>query len=124
MQVDEAGVGELTITNRGAGDLTIYSASSDDSTLSFVVGTPVLAAGETTTLQVNAPAGTTLDTALCLATDDPDSPVFQVPVRTGHLDSYIGQVAPDFVLNDLEGNSWQLSELLGHPVVLVYFATW
>jgi len=36
----------------------------------------------------------------------------------------LGNDAPDFVLEDLDGNSHRLSEQLGHPVVLVFFATW
>ena len=36
----------------------------------------------------------------------------------------IGQQAPDFTLMDLDGNLHTLSDQLGHPVVLAYFATW
>ena len=35
-----------------------------------------------------------------------------------------GRPAPDFTLTDLDGTSWTLSALRGHPVVLNYWATW
>lgn len=36
----------------------------------------------------------------------------------------VGQVAPDFALADLKGNSLRLSDLRGKAVVLEFFATW
>ena len=36
----------------------------------------------------------------------------------------IGQAAPDFVLQDTLGGYHTLSEQLGKPVVLLFFATW
>ncbi|MEW6219046.1 MAG: TlpA disulfide reductase family protein [Thermodesulfobacteriota bacterium] len=36
----------------------------------------------------------------------------------------IGQPAPDFLLRDLEGNSWSLTDLRGNLVFLNFWATW
>ncbi len=33
-------------------------------------------------------------------------------------------IAPDFTLEDSEGQPWTLSELQGQPVVLNFWATW
>lgn len=35
-----------------------------------------------------------------------------------------GQKAPDFAIQDLEGKTWQLSELRGKPVLLMFWTTW
>lgn len=122
--VDAAGSGTLTLTNRGAGTLTLYAASATDGSISFSVDDLRLAPGAETTLHVQASAGVEVDTDLCLVSDDPDSPLTTIPIVSGEPDPLVGQVAPDFVLFDTNGQSHQLSELLGHPVVLAYFATW
>jgi peroxiredoxin len=36
----------------------------------------------------------------------------------------IGQPAPDFILEDLEGRNWRLSDLRGQVVLLYFWATW
>ncbi len=36
----------------------------------------------------------------------------------------VGDIAHDFVLQDLEGNSYQLSDLRGQPVIVNFWATW
>jgi len=36
----------------------------------------------------------------------------------------IGQPAPDFTLQDLEGNPVSLSDFKGKPVILNFWATW
>ena len=70
--------------------------------------------------------GGPLQTTLCLASNDPDESQAEVEVHTGGggVIGEVGRPAPDFVLTDLDGESHRLSEHLGHPVVLVYFATW
>lgn len=35
-----------------------------------------------------------------------------------------GPLAPGFVLPDLEGRLWRLSQFRGRPVVLFFWATW
>ena len=36
----------------------------------------------------------------------------------------LGEIAPDIVVTDLEGNKKQLSEYFGKPTIMVFWATW
>jgi hypothetical protein len=63
---------------------------------------------------------------VCLRTDDPSVPTIEVTIQRSDssLSIPLGSSAPDFELTTLDGESLRLSEQLGHPVLLVYFATW
>ena len=67
-----------------------------------------------------------MDASLCFSSNDPNAPIRDVEVASSSsmTNVAIGQPASDFVLNDLDGNSHRLSDQLGKPVVLSYFATW
>ena len=67
-----------------------------------------------------------MNARLCIASNDPVSPTREIVLHTGGggENEAIGGEATDFVLADLDGNYHQLSLQLGHPVVLMYFATW
>ena len=63
---------------------------------------------------------------ICIASDDPGRPTLQVSLlgeREGE-GRLIGQTAPEFGLEDLDGDVHRLSEQRGRPVVLAYFTTW
>ncbi len=49
---------------------------------------------------------------------DPAAPA---AVKTG---PFKGMQAPDFVLKDLAGTAWTLSELKGSSVALIFFTSW
>ena len=61
-----------------------------------------------------------------MATNDPDEPTQTLEILTSNDDSsvLIGEPAPDFSLPGIDGVYYTLSEQVGKPVVLVYFATW
>lgn len=44
--------------------------------------------------------------------------------KTAGLGIAIGQAAPDFELQTIEGKSYKLSDLKGKPVMINFFATW
>jgi hypothetical protein len=111
---------ETTVTNRGAGPLTLTGASVDDPRVTLEVTATTLAPGASARLRLS---DVTSDTTLCLASDDPDSPTRTLAVRAS-AEAPAGVPAPDFALTDLEGNTLRLSEQLGAPVLLSYFATW
>ena len=89
---------------------------------------PTLAPGQVAHVEItwdgvtDIPRGSTI----CIASDDPDTPRFELPTGTGAEGegNAIGQNAPDFSLEDLDGRVHRLSDQIGHPVVLAYFATW
>ena len=116
----------LTVYNVGSAVLSLLGAGVEDDRLTLESSTTNIDPGESAPLRLTYSGGEDLLTTLCLASNDPDTPTLDIEVHTGSGGNHeaIGQDAPDFVLEDLAGNSWQLSEHLGMPVVLVYFATW
>jgi hypothetical protein len=115
----------VQLHNRGQADLSLAGVDVGAPGFSVAVTADTLAPGERAELHVTWEGGE-VQTELCIASDDPDEPVVAVTLHTGGGGTVpsVGLPAPDFVLIDLEGHSHRLSEHLGHPVVLVYFATW
>jgi len=48
----------------------------------------------------------------------------QVPISAGPAGEGLGQPAPDFMVKDIRGNTFKLSELKGKVVILDFWATW
>ncbi len=121
----DGGTTEIELANLGGGDLHLLGATTSDDRLAVEATADTLAPGETATLRLTfAGDGEDLDATVCLATDDPDGPLVVLDVGTGSDDPYVGLAAPDFALPGIDGETYRLSEQLGHPVMLVYFATW
>lgn len=118
----------LVASNEGSAPLVLSGATLDDPRFSLVASADTIEPGEEARLDVTfADDGAPVDASLCLASNDPQDPTLQVPLlSTSSTGSSlaIGQPAVDFVLPDLDGNLHQLSDHLGVPVVLAYFATW
>jgi len=117
----DGGSTKVSLTNYGQGDLEIVGATGPEG-VTLEMRRTTLESGASTNLQLSWTGGE-LDDTICLATNDPDEPLREITVVSGD-NGGLGGPAPDFTLNDLDGNSWRLSEQLGHPVVLAYFATW
>jgi hypothetical protein len=117
------GTAELTVRNLGGAPLRLTGATSVEPRLSISASAEVLAPGESALLRLQLAPGPEVETRLCLATDDADGPLQTIEIGTGDH-RYLGTPAPDFVLPGLDGQSYRLSEQLGHPVMLAYFATW
>ena len=118
----------LTVNNRGSQPLNLYGATSNDPRVSLLASTDVVQSGDSASILFSFENdGSPLNSSVCLATDDPDSPTVEIEVSLqSAIQSSIGygEPAPDFTLTDLDGESHRLSEQVGHPVVLIYFATW
>lgn len=114
------------ITNRGGRDLDLYGIETPEG-VTAEVSTLSVAPGERGLVAVTWDGTGNLDGQdLCIATDDPSRPTLKVMLTTGGegVGRIIGQTAPEFALQSLDGTTYRLSEQLGHPVVLAYFATW
>ena len=124
----EGEVDIVTLSNRGAGPLTLSSVSVDDDTVQLEVSDTVIAPGDDALLRITwTPAEgvpPTLDATVCISTDDPDESTYQIALTIGDDSGPVGMEAPDFTLEDLDGELHNLREQLGTPVMLAYFATW
>ena len=117
----------FTITNRGGAPLDIAGMDIPDDRFAISVDSLSLEPGQHANVRVIFEHdGDPVDTILCVATNDPDEPLIELPVQSTSDGSsvLIGEMAPDFALNDLEGNLKTLAAQKGKPVVLLFFATW
>ena len=116
---------ELVIRNLGQQTLQLHGALAEDDALQLQFSSDEVAAQDSAVVRIQWPGGALSD-SLCLASNDPDQPQVIVDLHTGGGGAVgaVGGPAPDFILPDLSGDSHRLSEHLGSPVVLVYFATW
>lgn len=122
----EGGTTTATLHNRGGAPLSITGVSTTDlDKVTATVDAEVIEPGGTATLQVTSTGGDTLDGIVCLASNDPDRPVLELPTTAGVEEPPIGELAPDFELTELgTGDLHRLSDHLGQPVLLVLFAYW
>lgn len=121
----EVGYVDIPVTNQGGAELSFGEFSHGGSgTLRMQATSLTLASGETGTLRVYTEDGAEGEHLLCLSNNDPSQPTLDIAVIVGAGNSHLGKPAPDFALSDLDGSEQRLSEQLGHPVVLSYFATW
>lgn len=118
----------MVITNRGADTLRIVGASLPDPRFDFAFEHTRIAAGSSAQLTINFfNDGGEVDTSLCLATNDPDAPLRHIVLRSSPTArTSAGEFAPDFVLPSVQSDevTYRLSDQLGKPVLLVYFAMW
>ena len=125
--LDEAETRNITITNRGAKELDLAGIEVPAG-VSALVSAVSIAPGDTATLAVSWDGTTEIpgSTPICIASDDPGRGEVRLRVTTGSEGDGrgLGQNAPDFSLPDLDGRIRRLSDELGNPVVLAYFATW
>ena len=125
--LDEAETRELRVTNRGSADLDLAGIEVPAGIIARVDRASI-PRGQSGTISVEWDGVTEMGrgTSLCVASDDPSRTVLRVGLASGAEGEgkALGQAAPDFTLEDLDGNIHRLSDELGHPVVLAYFATW
>ena len=116
----------LDLLNVGAidGEIVRWNASEVAASLEFSRSS-VPAFGGSLTVELSWPESSD-NGQLCIETTDPTTPTINVNVQRSDqsLSIPLGAAAPDFELPTLDGTRVRLSEQLGHPVLLVYFATW
>jgi hypothetical protein len=116
----------LSLKNSGAATLTIGGLNTDLADIEIRVDGLTVQPGGSAQIRVRWLGEGDLEGELCMATNDPDQTIQRVQILTSNDDSsvLIGELAPDFSLYGVDGDFYTLSEQLGHPVLLVYFATW
>lgn len=119
---------QLRISNRGGADLVVSGGEIADPRFSLSLDRSTLPPGTAATFTLSfADDGQAVDTELCIATNDPDEPIYRVALKeSSNTMTSTGESAPDFDLPDVDDDTirYRLSEQLGKPVLLVYFATW
>lgn len=121
----EGGGTTLKLTNLGSAPLELLGATAGDERVVVQAEATTVAPGTSVGLRVSWEGGEDLETTLCLATDDPDEGQVEIDV-VGAQDGNpaLGTDAPDFSLTGLDGETYTLSEHLGRPVFIAFFATW
>ena len=113
----------LELRNRGGSDLVLGGAEPR-ADLTLEVTRTTIPAGESGQLRVTWGGEEDPSEGFCLGSNDPNAPELVLEAVVGDGSAGVGATAPDFVLDDTDGNSWRLSEQLGSPVMLAWFATW
>jgi hypothetical protein len=115
----------LKLRNDGAVEATLFAWNASEPDATLTLDTTTIPPGTSVTGRLHWPTNLSNGT-VCIASDDPASPALEVQVQreNSQLSIPLGTAAPDFVLTDLDGETHRLSEQLGHPVLLIYFATW
>ncbi len=120
-------VATLELANRGGAALELSGYGLEDARFSLSATEAVAEPGESLSLSLSfTDDGEPVDTALCLATNDPDAPLAEVKLASTSEGSSIavGEPAVDFVLPDVDGELHQLLEKRGQPILLSFFSTW
>jgi len=129
LYVEEAGdVAGVTMTNRGAAELEILGAQIHHPGFEIGVEVTVIPPGGSADVTFTYD-GTeiTEESAVCLSTTDPDIPLQRLGMGHSTVAGSlirVGESATDFALQGIDGQVYQLSDALGDPVFLVFFATW
>jgi len=114
----------LLVSNSGTRPLTVHDVTgSADVTVDetcFVVEPGRSRAIE---VQLDPRSAAPIQSAVRVCSDDPDEPNLEVPLTANVSGLAVGDPAPAFALQDLEGNTWTLADLEGKVAVLAYFAT-
>jgi len=116
----------IQLMNPGGADLVVSGVQVDDPRVGWSLSDGRVPAGGSVPLSLEFDGGGPLEATVCIASNDPDMPrqeVSLVSIGEGAR-AGVGKSAPDFMLDDLDGTRWRLSDLRGRPVVLAYFATW
>lgn len=116
------GSAELSVTNRGTATLVLEGAKGDGVTVTAeALEVPP---GESTRLWVAWDGETSFGDRLCVVSNAPNEHHLRLELTVDDGSAGYGITAPDFVLEDTDGNTWQLGEQRGSPVLLAWFATW
>jgi len=118
---------ELEVANLRGSDLQLTGAGFDHPGWSATADTTRVPPGTHAQVTLSHHEGQADDTTFCLATNDPGLPTVTLPLTTTsttQASMAVGETAPDFGLYDVDGGYHQLSDHLGQPILLAFFASW
>jgi hypothetical protein len=115
----------LVLSNEGRQRLVMWSIDVDDARFSISDEQLILEPGETDVVQIAFDSDTTsqVSQSLTLRSDDPDEAIYTVKLSANRPGLGVGDLAPEVLLEPISGGEWRLSDQLGSPVLLAYFAT-
>lgn len=117
----------LRLDNRGGAPLEIDGAFTGDDRFALQLGADVVSPGGATTVEVTfTDDGEPIDARICVPTNDPDAPLLKVGLSDQNAGSSIavGEPAIPFALHDIEGVERDLLDVLGAPILIVFWGTW
>lgn len=112
----------VEVRNHGAASGSLLGFSGTD--LLVEASATTLGPGETALLRITTTNPIDGSTPLCIAAEDPEDPRQELVVHQGDSVGRLGDEAIDFTLEALDGTEYTLSDYLGQPVMITYFATW
>ncbi len=117
---------EFQIFNLGESTLNLSDVSANNSNFTLQSTQATIPPGEETVITATFTPSTagTIFSQLVFTSDDPDEATKEVTVYGGQSRLSIGDVAPGFTLDDLDGNTHTLDQYNGKVVLLAFFASW
>ena len=116
----------ISVRNTGPVDLIIESISSTEDVFTLDQNNMVIEPGGESTVNLTfTPADENRAfSVIMFSSNDPDEPIKSILVTGNSGALEIGETAPDFTLNDIDGASHTLSDYRGNVVVITFFASW
>lgn len=115
----------VIVRNEGTEPLAIYDIATTDGQFSIDPQQLWLEPGGADVLELvfSPETDAPIDAELRLSSDDPDEAIHVVALAANQPGIGVGDAAPEIAVQLHGGGNWTLSEQLGSPVMLAYFAT-
>ena len=116
----------IRVLNTGPSELSVDSVTSSEDFFTIDPDFLVIEPGGVAEVKLTFTPVDTLNTQAVISfwSNDPDEPRRTFVARGNTNAIRIGDVAPDFTLNDIEGVPHTLSDYAGKVIVLAFFASW
>lgn len=115
----------VVIRNEGDQPLNVYGYTSERDTVTVDDACFSVEPGSVHALELRfSPESDDISSgSLLLQTDDPDEPEYEIRFAGNAAGADVGDPMPEFMLQDIDGNTWTRTDLEGKVVLLAYFAT-
>jgi len=124
VQPSDADTRVLLISNSGTRPLTVHDVTgSADVTVDETCFVIEPGRSKAVEVRLSPTSSAPVQSAVRVCSDDPDEPSLEIPLTANVSGLAVGDPAPAFALQDLDGNTWTNADLEGKVAVLAYFAT-